>query len=51
VVYGLSTLKVMLRYALNRLRWLKADEFRLTLRQVISRHHAADILTDIADTV
>ncbi len=44
VVYGLSTLKVMLRFTLNRWGVLKADEFRLTLRQIISRHHAAEIL-------
>jgi glycosyltransferase involved in cell wall biosynthesis len=46
VVYGLSTLRVMLRFALNRSGLLKADEFRLALRQVISRYHAADILRD-----
>ncbi|HEY4691312.1 MAG TPA: glycosyltransferase family 2 protein [Anaerolineae bacterium] len=44
VVYGLSTLHVMLRFALNRIGLIKADEFRRTLRQVISRHHAEEIL-------
>jgi hypothetical protein len=47
-VYGLSTLKVMLRFTLNRRGLLKADEFRLTLRQIISRHHAAEILRESA---
>ncbi|HKZ83443.1 MAG TPA: glycosyltransferase family 2 protein [Anaerolineae bacterium] len=46
VVYGLSTLVVMLRFALNRIGVLRADEFRLTLRQVISRYHAAEIIGD-----
>ncbi len=46
VVYGLSTLVVMLRFALNRIGALKADEFRLTLRQVISRYHAVEIIDD-----
>ncbi|HLF29086.1 MAG TPA: glycosyltransferase family 2 protein [Anaerolineae bacterium] len=46
VAYGLATLKVMLRFALNRLGVLKADEFRLRLGQVISRHHAEQILRD-----
>jgi len=46
VIYGLSTLRVMLRYVLNRLGLLRANEFRLTLRQVISRYHAVDILND-----
>jgi len=47
VVYGLSTLHVMLRFALNRIGVIRADEFRLTLRQVISRHHAAEIIGDV----
>jgi glycosyltransferase involved in cell wall biosynthesis len=46
VVYGLSTLVVMLRFVLNRMGVLRADEFRLTLRQVISRYHAAEIIGD-----
>jgi len=47
VVYGLSTLHVMLRFVLNRLGLLRADEFRLTLRQVISPYHAAAIIGDV----
>ncbi len=46
VVYGLSTLVVMLRFVLNRLSLIKADEFRRPLRQIISRYHAADLIDD-----
>ena len=47
VVYGLSTLVVMLRFGLNRLGLIRADEFRRPLRQIISRYHAADLLDDV----
>jgi len=46
VVYGLSTLGVMLRFTLNRLGLIKAGEFRLPLRQIISTYHAADLIGD-----
>jgi len=44
VVYGLSTLNVMGRFVLNRLGLIRAPEFRRKLREVISRHHADEIL-------
>ncbi len=44
VVYGLGTLWVMLRYRLDRLGVWPCRKFRATLREVISRYHAAEIL-------
>ena len=46
VRYGLSTLSTMARFALNRAGLIRADEYRLNLRQIISRYHAAEILSD-----
>ena len=44
IVYGLSTLSVMLRYLLDRSGLHHAPQFRKHLSSVISRHHAQMIL-------
>jgi len=44
VTYGLSTLRVMLRYRLDRAGIRPARQFRGKLCDVMSRHHAAEIL-------
>ena len=44
VKYGLSTLRVMGRYALHRAHWRRYRQFEATLSDVISRHHAAEVL-------
>lgn len=44
VQYGLSTLVVMLRFMLDRAGLHKQRQFRLRLDEIISRHHAAEIL-------
>jgi glycosyltransferase involved in cell wall biosynthesis len=44
VIYGLSTLRVMLRYLLDRWGLRPAPQFRQRLRDVISRYHASSIL-------
>jgi glycosyltransferase involved in cell wall biosynthesis len=43
VVYGLSTLRVVLRFVLDRARLRPRPQFRATLQQVISRYHFAEI--------
>jgi glycosyltransferase involved in cell wall biosynthesis len=44
VTYGLGTLRVMLRYRLDRSGLRPARQFRVKLGDVMSRHHAAEIL-------
>jgi glycosyltransferase involved in cell wall biosynthesis len=44
VSYGLGTLRVMLRYRLDRSGLRPARQFRVKLGDVMSRHHAAEIL-------
>jgi glycosyltransferase involved in cell wall biosynthesis len=44
VDYGLSTLGVMGRYALHRARLRRSRQFDVRLREVISRHHATELL-------
>lgn len=44
VKYGLSTLAVMLRFLLDHSGLRPARQFRVRLNDVISRHHAAEIL-------
>lgn len=44
VTYGVSTLRVMLRYTLHRTGLRRRRQFDLKLSQVISRHHAATVL-------
>ncbi len=44
VVYGLTTLWTMLRYLLDKWGLWRCDLFRKPLHQIISRHHARDIL-------
>lgn len=44
VQYGLSTLSVMWRYLLDRVGLRKERQFRLRLDEIISRHHAPEIL-------
>jgi glycosyltransferase involved in cell wall biosynthesis len=42
VIYGLSTLKVMLKYTLDRMG-LRSPQFRKSLPEVLSRHHYREI--------
>lgn len=44
IIYGLSTLGVMLRYVLDRSGLRRAPQFRQPLSSIISRHHAQTIL-------
>jgi glycosyltransferase involved in cell wall biosynthesis len=44
IVYGLSTLAVMLRYLLDRWGIRRSPQFRQPLEKVISRYHAAQII-------
>lgn len=44
VIYGLSTLWVMVRYLLNRWGLVRSNQFNKELRQIMSRHHQAIIL-------
>ena len=44
VVYGFATLWVMARYLANRWGLARCNEFRRPLRDVLSPHHAANIL-------
>jgi glycosyltransferase involved in cell wall biosynthesis len=44
VIYGLSTLWVMVRYFLSRLRLIRHPQFGVELRQVMSRYHQTIIL-------
>src|SRR5205814_1341664 len=43
VIYGASTLRVVLRYLLDRANLTTSPLFRRTLSEVISRHHLAEI--------
>jgi glycosyltransferase involved in cell wall biosynthesis len=43
-IYGLSTLRVMLRYLLDRWGIRRRPQFRDTLSSIISRYHAGEIL-------
>jgi glycosyltransferase involved in cell wall biosynthesis len=43
VIYGLGTLWTMLRFALDRLGLVKSDQFRKSLRQVVSHYHWTEI--------
>lgn len=48
VQYGLSTLRVMGRYTLHRTHLRRCRQFEVRLGDVISRHHAAEVLrTDV----
>jgi glycosyltransferase involved in cell wall biosynthesis len=52
VDYGLSTLGVMLRFLLHRKGIRHYRQFQVRLEDIISRHHAADVLrTDDPDEV
>jgi glycosyltransferase involved in cell wall biosynthesis len=44
VVYGLSTLAVMARYALSKWKLVHRNQFERTLTEVISRYHLPQIL-------
>jgi glycosyltransferase involved in cell wall biosynthesis len=44
VIYGLSTLWVMVRYLLNKWGLVRSNQFNKELRQIMSRHHQAIIL-------
>jgi glycosyltransferase involved in cell wall biosynthesis len=44
VVYGFATLWTMLRFLLDKWGLWRCDLFRKPLRQIISRHHARDLL-------
>ncbi len=44
VVYGLSTLAVMARYALSKWNLVHSNQFEKTLTEVISRYHLPQIL-------
>ena len=44
VIYGLSTLWVMVRYLLNKWGLVRSNQFNKELRQIMSRHHQAVIL-------
>lgn len=48
VVYGFATLWTMLRFLLDKWGLWRCDLFRKTLRQIISRHHARDLLRTAA---
>ena len=50
VQYGLSTLAVMARFILDRTGLRPARQFRVKLGDVMSRHHAAEILHVVNDT-
>ena len=44
IIYGLSTLWVMVRYLLNKWGLVRSNQFNQELRQIMSRHHQAVIL-------
>ncbi|MFQ5811815.1 MAG: glycosyltransferase family 2 protein [Anaerolineae bacterium] len=44
VIYGLSTLWVMVRYLLNKWGLVRSNQFNKELRQIMSKHHQAIIL-------
>jgi glycosyltransferase involved in cell wall biosynthesis len=44
VVYGLSTLAVMLRYLLAKWNLVQLPQFKLTLTEIVSRYHLPQIL-------
>jgi len=44
VIYGLSTLWVMVRYLLNKWGLVRSNQFNKELRQIMSKHHQAVIL-------
>jgi glycosyltransferase involved in cell wall biosynthesis len=46
VTYGVSTLMVMWRYSLHRARLRRYRQFQVKLPDIISRHHANEVLRD-----
>ena len=44
IIYGLSTLWVMVKYLLNKWGLVRSNQFNKELRQIMSRHHQAVIL-------
>ena len=44
IIYGLSTLWVMVRYLLNKWGLVRSNQFNQELRQIMSKHHQAIIL-------
>jgi glycosyltransferase involved in cell wall biosynthesis len=50
IVYGLETLGVVLKYALNKVGVLQSDQFQKRLSEVVSRYHSPTIFRHEVDT-
>ncbi|MDH4208879.1 MAG: glycosyltransferase family 2 protein [Anaerolineae bacterium] len=50
IVYGLETLGVVLKYALNKIGVIRSDQFQKRLSEIVSRYHSPTIFRREVDT-